>query len=387
MRIAILADKVSPDYVGGYEIRLRFLAELLSTKHEVRVYSSSPDSAPPGRGKPGAYPCHPRLARRPQGGRSLGHSALFSIGMAADPFPNWNPDVIVIEAIPYLHLLMARGWLRRRDCAKILDVAEAWETYEPTAGMLSRPILWCVKRLLAIGLEDAGRVLAPSTVTAQSLMRSYGCATVDVVPMGLTNAGPIREVQERWRAAIWDFVVLGRLSRDKRQSDFIDALEEMHKRGWRGRALIMGGGPLDVELRERVARKGLSSVIDFTGFVTDATKFARLSMSRIYVLCSEREGQSIATLEALSQGLPAIVAKPPQREVFGVSDLVTPGVNGLYYPVGDTSALARCMATMIEDGGLAEAFSAASVNISRRFSADAVLDAIEASIHAATGVA
>lgn len=377
VKIGFLVDKVAPEYVGGYEARLWAFALGLARHHEVRIYTSTPGSEKVPDSNPLKVPCHPLLERRKVAGRSLAHSVLFSVGVLADPLGGWRPDVFIVEAIPYLHLYSLRRWILRLSCPKVLDVAEAWSGYVPSNGPLARPSAWLSHRLLSIGLQWSDRAFAPSHVTARSLTVNYGCNTVDVVPMGIPSVKKDSDLEARQEAASYDFVTLGRLSTEKRHADFLRALSVLKSQGWRGRALVIGTGPLAGSLVDLARRLDLAGQVDFCGFVSPETKLDLLSKSRVYVLCSEREGQSIATLEALSCGLPAVVAKPPQAEVFGVSELVWDGENGLYYPVGDIGRLSSCMHLLLSDAPLRLRLSESSIVTACRFDWNKILDSLE----------
>lgn len=382
VKIGFLVDKIVPEYVGGYEARVWSFAVGLSRTHEVRVYTSLAGSNSMTGQNPMRCGCHPRLAQRRVAGRSLPHSFLFSAGLLADPIEDWSPEVLVIEAIPYLHLYLARRWIAKHDCPKILDVVEAWATYAPREGALSFPSLWLVRKLLASGLHWADRAIVPSRVTARSLVTNYSYDSVDIIPTGIQFKEPQQEVVKNQDAATYDFVTVGRLSPEKRQRDMLEALGILRSQGWKGRALVVGTGR-DADTLVGLTRKlDIEPQVEFAGFVTNELKLEFLNKSRIFVLCSEREGQSIATLEALSCGLPAIVAKPREPEVFAVAELVSEGSNGLHYSTGNVHELAKCMSTLLSDRTMRLRYARESLAVARHFDWDEILGTLERSLTA-----
>ena len=82
-----------------------------------------------------------------------------------------------------------------------------------------------------------------------------------------------------------------------------------------------------------------------------------MSRSKLFVLPSEREGFSIATLEAQACGVPAIVARPTCNEVFGTSDFVKEGYNGEYYAVGNVVELSEVIHELLTNTGKIELYS------------------------------
>jgi glycosyltransferase involved in cell wall biosynthesis len=380
LKIAFIVDKLPPEYVGGYEERIWSFASGLAANHEVRLYSALPGPARMAGENPRRLPSGPSLAPRRSSSRSLPHSLLFSTGLLQNPLEGWRPDVLVVEAIPYLHLYAMRRWVRSLRCAKVLDVVEAWVEYAPYRGLWARPSRWAVRDLLATGLAWSDRALVAASPTSTSLSRSFGYTSVDIIPVGIHFAEPARTAEERQGDAEYDFVSLGRLVPDKRHLDFVAALGLLRARGWKGRAALIGDGPMAGELRDAARASGVEAQVHFAGRVSSEAKLAILSHSRVFILASEREGQSVATLEALSLGLPVIVAKPKFEEVFGVSDMVADGKDGLYFPVGDIPTLAGCMGRLLEDRALRLRLSEEAVAVARRYDWTIVLQSLEASL-------
>jgi glycosyltransferase involved in cell wall biosynthesis len=265
----------------------------------------------------------------------------------------------------------------------LIDVTEAWGSEPPSGGLLARPFLRIQHSLLSSGLEWADRAIVPSSVTASSLSKNYGFHAVDIVPAG-TPVSTFRESNlASHRDSCYTFVTLGRLVPEKRQSDFVRALALLKQRKWTGRAAIVGSGPGERSLRKQARALGVQKDIDFTGRLPSAAKFSVLRRSKVFVLCSEREGQSIATLEALSCGLPAIVAKPRYPELFGVSDMVKDGFNGLYYPVGDVELLARSMQLLDSETEKRDSFARNAVTVAAGYDSEIAYRAFENCIRAA----
>lgn len=385
VKVGILVDKIAPEYVGGYENRIWYFAQGLSLRHEVRVYSSRPGTDSEKGENPGNFGCHPHLARRRITGRSMGHTLLFSAGLLADPISNWNPDVMLVEAMPYIHLYSMRRWIKRRSCPKVLDVPEAWASYRRTKGVLSGFETWTIRKLLGEGLDWSDRAIVPSIVTARSLVENYRYDAVDIIPTGVPQQAPGSDPAERDRDATYDFVTVGRASAEKRQSDLLGALGILKNRGWKGRALIIGQGPETSKLVDLARKLGISAQLDFAGLVGDHVKLQLLSRARVFVLCSEREGQSIATLEAVSCGLPAIVARPRDPEVFAAGELVTENLNGFHYAVGNVGELSAKMSGIISDVDLRLRFAKASLDVARRFDISELLARLEHSLRSLTG--
>ncbi|MCL5678486.1 MAG: glycosyltransferase family 4 protein [Candidatus Thermoplasmatota archaeon] len=354
LKIGFITDKSAPIYFGGYEIRVLELANRLARKgHEVHVYTTCRKPFTEEGGTK-FYPAFPDYFQRDiSGRRSHPHSLLFSAIMSKNPMDDWKPDYLVVEAIPYLHLLTMRAWVRDINCVKILDVPEAWHNYNYFGGVLGKLSNSAIKRLLQIGLTSADVVTAISGVTANSLKQNFqvDAKKVSVVPCGVDLDRLLNRETDGIPALLdyYDFVTVGRLVEIKRHRDFIDALSRLKfKYGWTGKAAIIGGGPLRQRLMVHALKAGVADRIDFLGFVSDEEKIRTVLSSKIFVLTSEREGFSIATLEAMALGLPVIVAVPKELEVFGTSEFVSDHKNGVYYPVGNIARLAEVMHQLLD---------------------------------------
>jgi len=381
LKIGFLVDKSAPFYVGGYEIRVLELAQHLASSNEVRVYTSL-NPAVERADRVGFYRASSTaFLREGRRDRSLLHSLLYSVSLCRNPMRDWDPDVVIFEAIPYLHLQTTRLWVSRVRAKRVLNVNEAWMDYSYSNGVLEGPARSLVHSLLATGVRWADLVLAISKVTAESLKRNYGAANVQIVPMGVDYEQIRQAVATPTYSKVHDFVSLGRLVPIKRFEDLVRAFGLLKaKWGWEGTAVIIGDGPLRAGLMEMADGLGLHHQVRFVGAVIDAEKLRLLSQSKIFVLPSEREGFSLATLEALACGLPAIVAIPTQPEVFGVSDLVKDGFDGIYYKVGDPSGLAKSMQALLDDGELLARMSGNAERIAAGFDWRAITSELERSL-------
>lgn len=133
---------------------------------------------------------------------------------------------------------------------------------------------------------------------------------------------------------------VGRLAAVKDQSTLIRAfkalLDKNPESGRDYRLIIVGDGPLRVQLQELIAELHLEQCIWMTGDRSDIPDI--LNIFDLYVLTSLGEGISNTILEAMATGLPIIAT-----DVGGNPELVEEGVNGRLIPKEDPSALANCL--------------------------------------------
>lgn len=166
----------------------------------------------------------------------------------------------------------------------------------------------------------------------------------------------------------YDVVTVGQLVPRKRTADLLLAIANLRTRHPELRVAIVGGGPLEPELRELAVRLGLDSSVDFLGFRPDVEEIH--AAGRIFVLASESEGLPIAMLEAMSAGLPAVVS-----EVGEIPSFVVDGLVGVTFPVGDIEALTDRLGALLEDDSGRAAMGAAAARMVReRVSVEAVAE-------------
>jgi glycosyltransferase involved in cell wall biosynthesis len=164
--------------------------------------------------------------------------------------------------------------------------------------------------------------------------------------------------------------VASRLAPKKGIGDLIDAFPAIHAAHPGTRLVLVGDGPARAELEARARRTGLSERIEFTGFRENIPEI--LASFDIAVQPSISEGLSISVLEAMAAGKPLVVC-----DIVGNRELITDGVNGLLVPPGDPSALARAIASLLDNPIRAQALAArAHADCAEHFSRERMIKQI-----------
>jgi GalNAc-alpha-(1->4)-GalNAc-alpha-(1->3)-diNAcBac-PP-undecaprenol alpha-1,4-N-acetyl-D-galactosaminyltransferase len=111
------------------------------------------------------------------------------------------------------------------------------------------------------------------------------------------------------------------------------------------RLAIVGGGPLEDELKASARDLGIEGSVGWHGQVSDPFPFLR--GAQFFVLTSRFEGTPNALLEAMSFGLPAVVsdASPGPCELIGTGD----DAAGLIVPVDNPEATAEAIIRVAQD--------------------------------------
>ncbi len=136
---------------------------------------------------------------------------------------------------------------------------------------------------------------------------------------------------------------LGRLVKWKRVDLLIEAVSQLAHRHESIELCIIGAGPEEERLMQLVKEKALEGSVSFLGSIYDSETLAREIMtSGMYVLAG-MGGLSIN--ETMAYGLPVICSSCDGTE----RDLVSDGINGLFFSEGDALDLAAKIELLLDD--------------------------------------
>jgi len=147
----------------------------------------------------------------------------------------------------------------------------------------------------------------------------------------------------------WDVVFVGRLAPIKQIDILLRSLAIVHRETPGLKAVIVGDGPLRKDLETLSTELGLRDVVEFAGQLGEVSSI--LSRSKVFVLTSKTEGLSLALMEAMMAGVPAVVP-----DVGDLGDLVQDGENGFLVGSPTPENFAERIATLLNDPWLREKF-------------------------------
>ncbi len=129
-------------------------------------------------------------------------------------------------------------------------------------------------------------------------------------------------------------------SRQKRLEDWLEVARQVAKQREDVTFLLVGYGPEDAALRNRVETLGLTTRVIMPGFRPDSRRL--MGLMDVYLMSSEFEGLPIALLEAM------ILAKPVvATNVSGISEAVESGKEGFLAPVGAVAELSHYVVQLL----------------------------------------
>jgi glycosyltransferase involved in cell wall biosynthesis len=146
-----------------------------------------------------------------------------------------------------------------------------------------------------------------------------------------------------------DFCVLNsaRLSRQKAQWTLIAAAAILKQQDENIRFLIVGEGPLEVELKALIDTEDVGDSVQMLGFRADVNHL--LDMSNVFALPSIDEGMPMALLEAAAASKPII-----STLVGDIGKLIQHEQTGLVITTEDPMALAAAILRLKQDAAFAE---------------------------------
>ncbi|NVB83372.1 MAG: glycosyltransferase [Kofleriaceae bacterium] len=162
-----------------------------------------------------------------------------------------------------------------------------------------------------------------------------------VVPMGVSA--------ERFQPKPPDpasrmILFVGKLVPKKGLRYLLEAVALLVERGVRAHLVIVGGGPLEPDVRADVTRLGLDATVELAGWVKNTelpAVYARAAVVCVPSIIDERgetEGMPVVVQEALASGRVVVAS-----EVSGIPDVIDDGRNGFLVPPRDPAALAAAL--------------------------------------------
>jgi 1,2-diacylglycerol 3-alpha-glucosyltransferase len=351
LRIAFVADTLQ-GWIGGGIVAGRHFVERLRRDHEVIVIGADvegPDCVKlPGFRAP-VRAMHEMAFTMAWPSRKRIRAALAGVDVVHLHFPFWLSFV-------------ARAEARAAGIPVVAAFHVQPENILYNVGLRSRALSHAGYRLWVKALYNrVDAVICPSAF-AERRLREHGL----VVPTHVVSNGASPDLRRRSRhwAARGDrpllVVAVGRLAPEKRIDVIIDAVARSRHRA-RIRLVIAGAGPLEAKLRRRAARVLGGSPVDI-GFVERERLEVLLSTADVLVHASEVELEGIAVLEAMSMGLPVIVADSPESAAAGFAlD------ERFLFRTGDAASLAAKLDALFDAPHVIDDARARSMDVARRY--------------------
>jgi L-malate glycosyltransferase len=186
--------------------------------------------------------------------------------------------------------------------------------------------------------------------------------------LGITSpieviSGSVDETQYNPSSDVKDFdlVFVGRIVAVKRIDLLLEAVALAKQSLPNIRALIVGDGPLLEDMKALSEKLGIQNNVEFAGNQTHTAP--RLKRGKIFTLTSDTEGLSLALMEAMMCGLPAIVSN-----VGDLGDLVVLEETGYLIDERTPEAFAAAMVELLSDSEGLQRYSANALLVAQKHS-------------------
>ncbi|MFP4131476.1 MAG: glycosyltransferase [Thiohalospira sp.] len=274
------------------------------------------------------HPCHKRPGPDPAALRRLRRT-----------FRAWRPEVIHSHnPVPHQYAVLAAPARRagrintRHGLGQAADSRRSRRLYRLAMMRTDFAVAVCraaLEQYIHDGLipPRKGRVIHNGIRVDRFTARDAGRRDALRAELGAAPGGPV-------------VGTVGRLNPAKDQGRLVAAFAGVRQRHPDALLAIVGGGPLEADLRRDITTAGLEDWVFLLGDRDDVP--ALLAALDLFVLPSRTEGYSIALLEAAAAHLPAVVTR-----VGGNADIVADGLRGRVVPPGDTAALTTAMGELL----------------------------------------
>ncbi len=270
---------------------------------------------------------------------------------------DWEPDILHAHS-PALNGLAALQASHRTGLPMMYEIRAFWEdaAVGNGTGREGNPRYWLTRQLEnhVINGADAIAVICEGLKT-DLVSRGVSSEKITVSPNGvdmqLFGNPPKPDEAMRDELGLHGKSVLGFIGSFydyEGLDDLIAALPELVQTCPEVHLLLVGGGPMESELQEQVARLGLQSIVTFTGRVPheEVERYYGLMDVMVYPRKSMRLTELVTPLkplEAMAQG--RLVAA---SDVGGHKELIKDGVTGTLFPAGDAVQIAKKLANLLK---------------------------------------
>ena len=350
MRILIVSQTYAPDANGQAVFTTRLAEGLSKAGHHVLVLLPSYNLHAGEKTSKGVQLVYlPAISLKPWYPEV--RFVITTTGKVARLMRDFQPDLVHIQD----HYLLS--WIALRAAKRQGIPVAGTNHFLPENILDNLPLPWVPKRLGTSLLWYSWRlvfnrleVITTPTPTAARIL-SEQKVSPPILPIScgvdLNQFHPRPHLDKRlWRGKfgiasdVPVFIYVGRVDHEKRLDVFLHAAAKLLSHDFQ--IVIVGKGLHLKELRQLSQTLGLGERTVFTGYLPQADLPLVLNSADVFVMPSEAELQSIATLEAMASGLPVIAA-----DKWALRELVKDGRNGFLFSVGDVDSLAQTMARML----------------------------------------
>jgi glycosyltransferase involved in cell wall biosynthesis len=212
-------------------------------------------------------------------------------------------------------------------------------------------LLWYAKKVGFLTVQGSN---------SKAFLESKGLRNIHIVPTAcdLSKFRPSGNQKKDY-----DVIFLGRLGREKRVDRFVDIVHMVHKRGFSLTAAVVGSGPEEKKMLDKIRNLGLLDSIKYVGWTNNVADY--LGRSRIFLLTSDSDQLPSTLIEAMAMGVVPIASN-----VGNVSDVVG-NETGFLIDRNDTNSFADSVIALLTDNEIYSKMSHRAQEKAKSFSLEA----------------
>ncbi len=195
-------------------------------------------------------------------------------------------------------------------------------------------------------LRTADSVVGQSRDTVRHVSSIYGVdRPVELIPLGIERP-PVTQPADRAEFGLppdaFVMITIGRLVARKATTQLVEVFAA--SKLLNAHLLIVGDGPDAQPIAERARSLGVADRVHLLGQVSEARKYAALSIADAFVSTSQHEGFGLVYLEAMAQGLPIVC-----YDRGGQTDFLESGETGYLVALNDRAKFTEALIALQAD--------------------------------------
>ncbi|MBU4376293.1 MAG: glycosyltransferase family 4 protein [Candidatus Omnitrophica bacterium] len=212
-------------------------------------------------------------------------------------------------------------------------------------------------------------IAVSNAVKQEYIELGFNSEKISVIGTGISindirRKANVKNLRSEFKISDDEFIIgtVARLSWEKGIVHLVDSMPYILRERENVKCFIVGGGPLEDELKEKISSLSLNRNIILTGKMINP--YYLLSGFDVFILPSLREGRSVSIMEAMGLGIPVIATK-----VGGNVELVEQGVDGILIESANADSIVKAVLSLINNKDLRRKMSSnASKKAEREFS-------------------
>ena len=196
---------------------------------------------------------------------------------------------------------------------------------------------WAIVRTALFGVVAGGQL--------KSKYEAIGCDTYHTSPRMTLSREDMFERDLNDTKELFKVIHVGALIHDKAQHIMLDVFANVSKTYENMRLIIIGDGPLRLELTAQAESLGIAEQVSFVGYVEkEEILYDYLKQADAFLLTSVTEGFPRVLYEAMAHNVPIVTT-----DVGGIPYLLTDKQDALICPTGDNLALSQALGLLVEN--------------------------------------